>query len=58
MFLVDTNPLEMLKISTMNRFHLVFRNLRPLGLDRDARTAMAAASMRTGDKDPDGNGWH
>ena len=32
-------------------------NRRP-GLDRDAWTAMAAASMRAGDEDPDDNGWH
>ena len=31
---------------------------RRLGLDRDAWTAMAAASMRTGDEDPADNGWH
>ena len=31
---------------------------RRLGLDRDAWTAMAAASMRAGDEEPDGNGWH
>ena len=31
---------------------------RRLGLDRNAWTAMAAASMRAGDEDPDGNGWH
>ena len=31
---------------------------RRLGLDRDAWTAMAAASMSAGDEDPDGNGWH
>ena len=32
--------------------------LYQLVLDRDAWTAMAAASMRARDEDPDGNGWH
>ena len=31
---------------------------RRLGYDREAWTAMAAASMRLGDDDPDSNGWH
>ena len=31
---------------------------RRLGYDREAWTAMAAASMRPGDDDPDSNGWH
>ncbi|MCY4550217.1 MAG: hypothetical protein OXC28_17760 [Defluviicoccus sp.] len=31
---------------------------RRLGLDRDAWTAMAAASMRGRDEDPDSDGWH
>ena len=31
---------------------------RRLGLDRDAWTAMAAASMRAGDEDPDAHGWN
>ncbi len=31
---------------------------RRLGLDRDAWTAMAAASVRARDEDQDGNGWH
>ena len=31
---------------------------RRLGLTREQWTALAAASMRAGDEDPDGNGWH
>ena len=31
---------------------------RRLGLDREAWTAMAAASMRAEDDDPDGGAWH
>ena len=31
---------------------------RRLGLDREAWTAMAAASMRDEEDDPDGGGWH
>ena len=31
---------------------------RRLGYDRDAWTAMAAASMRPEDDDPDGGAWH
>ena len=31
---------------------------RRLGLDREAWTAMAAASMRPEDDDPDGGAWH
>ena len=31
---------------------------RRLGLDREAWTAMAAASMRAEDEDPDGGAWH
>ncbi len=31
---------------------------RKLGLDRDAWTAMAAASMQAEDDDPDGGAWH
>ena len=31
---------------------------RRLGYDRDAWTAMAAASMRAEDDDPEGGGWH
>ena len=31
---------------------------RRLGLDRETWTAMAAASMRAEDDDPDGGAWH
>ena len=31
---------------------------RRLGLDREAWTAMAAASMHAEDDDPDGEAWH
>ena len=31
---------------------------RRLGYDREAWTAMAAASMRAEDDDPDGDAWH
>lgn len=31
---------------------------RRLGLDRDAWTAMAAASMRAEEDDPEGGAWH
>ena len=31
---------------------------RRLGLDREAWTAMAAASMRAEDDDPEGGAWH
>ncbi len=31
---------------------------RRLGYDREAWTAMAAASMRAEDDDPDSNAWH
>ena len=31
---------------------------RRIGLDRDAWTAMAAASMRARDEDPDSDAWH
>ena len=31
---------------------------RRLGYDREAWTAMAAASMRAEDDDPDGGAWH
>ena len=31
---------------------------RRLGLDRDAWTAMPAASMHAEDDDPDGGAWH
>ena len=31
---------------------------RRLGYDREAWTAMAAASMRAEEDDPDGGGWH
>ena len=31
---------------------------RRLGLDREAWTAMAAASMHAEDDDPDGGAWH
>ena len=31
---------------------------RRLGLDRDAWTAIAAASMQAEDEDPDGAAWH
>ena len=31
---------------------------RRLGYDREAWTAMAAASMQAGDDDPEGGAWH
>ena len=51
-------PTALIALNLDDALSICDKPTRRLGLDRDAWTAMAGASMRAGDEDPDGNGWH
>ncbi len=51
-------PTALIALDLDDALGLCDRLNRRLGLDREAWTAMVAASMRAGDGDPDGEPWH
>ncbi|MCY4397356.1 MAG: hypothetical protein OXC10_19705 [Rhodospirillaceae bacterium] len=51
-------PTALVALDLDDALSICDRMNRKLGLDRDAWTAMAAASMHAEDDDPDGGAWH
>ena len=51
-------PTAMVALTLEDAENLCDKLNRCLGLDRDARTAMVAASMRAGHEDPESGAWH
>ena len=51
-------PTALVTLSLDDALSICDKLNRRLGYDREAWTAMAAASMRAEDDDPDGGAWH
>ena len=51
-------PTALIALDLDDALSICDRLNRRLGLDREAWSAMAAASMHTEDDDPDGGAWH
>lgn len=51
-------PTSLVALTLQDAENLCDRLNRRLGLDRDAWTAMVAASMRAGHEDPKSGAWH
>ncbi len=51
-------PTALVTLSLDDALNICDKLNRRLGYDREAWTAMAAASMHAGDDDPDSGAWH